>query len=1128
MEPETTVLPELRPDDLVQFVESHRPRLEAGDYTVSVKQTLQIDAASDSMPLSFDSGDLAFSVLGDRLSLGDENFHAVFPPPGSRGKFGHVLPHVALNRSTLPWERSPLGGTVEDPESPSWLALLVFTKDESPQISAQIVTADQLQSNPDSSPATAKAATYFQKDFTLESGQHPSDRVSVIDVTWGLLKTLLPRYHDLGVTAHVRRVGRPTGHSGADGGMHVISAAPPARDKNGSAPEATNVVGQPVNAWDPISPELALIIANRLPTGGKNCVVHLVSLEERYEYPDKLTGTPDPCLLGLHLDVGNETLAGWLRSLSSQATLTLIAGMPPKVDVTDTKGISTQTSADNTVLDAASVKEMCESMLGGELSVWRSQLNETGKVRFSAPFSQNGVSLGRIEVTIFEEGQDFEPLTEVQIQDLGNHALPVKSFTASGVKLIFLDSTANPLTDDKTNRLANWIEFQARARLLAERTSLLKSVPQSAASDFSKMTLADLLKSRQSEVLEHASSNGAEVDQVQPEMPQRLKGWLGDQPGFELDTRALTLGVTLVLDRQSSEVTATLSRRVRLRAGKFRILNPEPIFDAHGAKDEDKVRLVSLKSWKFECLEEGGGFTEELTSLNRSNPAVAEFHVPLPGGLSENTSSEHEVALAEGRRYLGAGAVALRHGLRGGDRTFSWYHGPFLSNARAQAKLRLPARGPDELLIYNETVGMFDVSYAAAWELGRLTMLEDSSFAMTLFHWKRDHSRTLAHLRQKLDHDFLPLVRQTPDLAPPDSLAAWFRSLTMLEDIPFNYLVPDEQLLPTESIRFFTVDSMWLECLRDGAFSVGRVLEKDHLEDAGHSRNMDDAPRLSGFLLRSKVVSDWPQLVVNGYTGVDRSDAELETEPNPPYPKLTLERFDRLGPNVLICLFSDPDRAGRELEMADIHLPAEVLHFGLEDEKHGDPHEPPKLIKQLRDPRSGEDLCQWSWSGQVDPAGDVAGGYQIDRVTLETLEIAGVDPAILNRIRAIENFTFKGTAANFINDHVKGNNASHCAGLTQDELDARLHENSDETLEDLIVRISGPFQDKNQTIEDIPFRSNAAPNVIDLTGLFDEVANRLNPILPQFHRFTAADFSLQMLDLPPLVRFVRPVKPEVK
>ncbi len=34
---------------------------------------------------------------------------------------------------------------------------------------------------------------------------------------------------------------------------------------------------------------------------------------------------------------------------------------------------------------------------------------------------------------------------------------------------------------------------------------------------------------------------------------------------------------------------------------------------------------------------------------------------------------------------------------------------------------------------------MFDVSYAAAWQLGRLLALQSNNFAETLYNWKREN-----------------------------------------------------------------------------------------------------------------------------------------------------------------------------------------------------------------------------------------------------------------------------------------------------------------------------------------------------------------------------------------------------
>ena len=41
--------------------------------------------------------------------------------------------------------------------------------------------------------------------------------------------------------------------------------------------------------------------------------------------------------------------------------------------------------------------------------------------------------------------------------------------------------------------------------------------------------------------------------------------------------------------------------------------------------------------------------------------------------------------------------------------------------------------------------------------------------------------------------------------------------------MPFSYLVPDAELLPLESIRFFYLDRAWTDALVQGALSVGTM-----------------------------------------------------------------------------------------------------------------------------------------------------------------------------------------------------------------------------------------------------------------------------------------------------------------
>ncbi|MGH9766640.1 MAG: hypothetical protein ACREAB_04330, partial [Blastocatellia bacterium] len=215
-----------------------------------------------------------------------------------------------------------------------------------------------------------------------------------------------------------------------------------------------------------------------------------------------------------------------------------------------------------------------------------------------------------------------------------------------------------------------------------------------------------------------------------------------------------------------------------------------------------------------------------------------------------------------------------------------------------------------------------------AWELGRLLALRSKPFSVGLYNWKRAHALCLKRAEQRLLHPHLPAYEPATQAEEiPDEIANWFRDLSELRGVPFNYLAPDERALPPESIRFFQLDSAWIDCLLDGAFSIGRVTGAAHEQDGGHETSPAANPhgRVTGFLLRSDAVSGWPGLLVDAYDSNDRN-----------MPLKTL-RMERLSDNVLICLFAG------EAKIVEFHLRPETVHFGL------DPNETAGYSKTLRD-----------------------------------------------------------------------------------------------------------------------------------------------------------------------------------
>ncbi len=332
-------------------------------------------------------------------------------------------------------------------------------------------------------------------------------------------------------------------------------------------------------------------------------------------------------------------------------------------------------------------------------------------------------------------------------------------------------------------------------------------------------------------------------------------------------------------------------------------------FDFQEAGDEDPIRFVSLANWSFSCVDPKQTFTEILQNLNRT-PSTPRLPV------NENSTAEKSLAM---------GYVPFPHSLREGSQTVSWYHSPLATGFHSDT-YEFPAKAADELLRYDSELGLFDTSYAAAWQLGRMLTLQNSTVATRLYNWKRACAQRLKQLENILIHMPLTPKQSAAPIDLPLYVLKWFRDLELLRGIPFNYLVPDEKLLPAESIRFFCVDPLWVDCLQDGAFSIGRVTGADVIEDSvtrssesGITRDADQ--KLTGIIMRSQVVAGWPGLLVDGYdTALANADSIDSTEGN----LLPLVRMDKLAKDVLICIFQG------EVKTVDIHQKPEAMHSGVD------------------------------------------------------------------------------------------------------------------------------------------------------------------------------------------------------
>ncbi|GAA4375979.1 hypothetical protein [Nocardioides caricicola] len=166
------------------------------------------------------------------------------------------------------------------------------------------------------------------------------------------------------------------------------------------------------------------------------------------------------------------------------------------------------------------------------------------------------------------------------------------------------------------------------------------------------------------------------------------------------------------------------------------------------------VRLLSLASWTFNGLTSAGDFAQLMGDLDVGLLAMPTL-VPDP-----QTAEEHTIAGA-----LAGGYTAVDYQTRLGEDTLAWYRGPCLP-VLMEDNPQPTYTSPEAALVYDQTTGMFDTSYAVGWQLGRLLMLANRNVVTSLLAWLRRQHRLTQTLLQRMD-----LVGRHPGLGLPEDLA---------------------------------------------------------------------------------------------------------------------------------------------------------------------------------------------------------------------------------------------------------------------------------------------------------------------------------------------------------------------
>lgn len=442
----------------------------------------------------------------------------------------------------------------------------------------------------------------------------------------------------------------------------------------------------------------------------------------------------------------------------------------------------------------------------------------------------------------------------------------------------------------------------------------------------------------------------------------------------------------------TSDTVKTVKNIVHLVSleGMQNYLNPNENFSG-----VDSVSLITLDSWVFYSLPDLKQdfralalnlVAQETTASNTIDPTL--LWLKLPAVNAGGGDAQQEVS-----KRIRDGYVPMSYHTRNGENTFAWYRGPL---APLLPEPNLPSssyNSADAALIFDKAHGIFDVSLATAWEIGRSAALADAKFEQLLINLRKQVSRkadqlyyraTSAHFsgNETVQSNFLSfltperlqqikavadqrvvkrasLAADKPGFSlqqyqtfisssavqeqldqftdeSSTSVADWISQLMLLYKLPFDSLVPDERLLPDESLRFFYLDNNWLNAAADGAMSLGiessksvefnqqikKYVTSKAKANVGNirsqllkkplSKNNTTPDVISGFLLRSALVTGWPNLQIKAKDDVNNT--------------LKIIRTDHPAPNILLVLF---DGVPVNVEFSE---PNESLGFGVDDD----------------------------------------------------------------------------------------------------------------------------------------------------------------------------------------------------
>lgn len=431
---------------------------------------------------------------------------------------------------------------------------------------------------------------------------------------------------------------------------------------------------------------------------------------------------------------------------------------------------------------------------------------------------------------------------------------------------------------------------------------------------------------------------------------------------------------------------------IRATSVSVHLVSIEGVEEMKFRTDVSYVALCSLHSWNYTVVPPGMlNIPDAFQSLGRTLSVLRP-----PDAVIDPLKSGGQIPARLASR-LEDGYSLVKYRTQTGEQTVALFRGPFTPTEVPYLSMNRCSNSGVDLQILDKEVGIMDITYSSAWQLGRTLALGDQTFTAAIgrlrtaihsramkeskiiivteksensFRTRNDILGDIPSMAKSLDQIHLmekpaysgddpvpfkpggPLKRwyrsrlsksEIPGLAFNDPkinenyleqatkaardlamsmdgtiydetnspvstdwmiVLAWVMNRMFLAGVPAHYLITDPSHLENESLRFFHIDSNWVDAMVDGALSLAnhmgidkdRVAIKTALNDyiTSTPELLSHPPQIPtyGFFLRSDLVTMFPDLRVT----------TLPPQQNPPV-RAPLLRHEIVTDGVMLGLF---------------------------------------------------------------------------------------------------------------------------------------------------------------------------------------------------------------------------------